>query len=238
MAPEDAMTQTTRSTPPPGAGWAGGPGGPGQPGGGDPFRPSAARPWYRRPVALVAAIVVVVVGASVIADLPQHSTPAQQAATIASVVKSINSDVHPCTFAVSEAFSIYRQESAGTLSAADRARVPGFLNDDASACSMTDQSVVQLGTLTLPQTAAGRELGTAIKGVLEWETSDAVAAIDDIQLLQDHPGNAATLADLRKQQRLLTADRKTAKQAVRAASYDLGGADIGTPALPRLATPS
>lgn len=228
----------TGSSPAPGSGWPGGPTGPGGPEGGDPFGPPPARPWYRRPVALVAAVVVVVVGASVVADLPQHATPSQQATTIATVVKSINSDIHPCTYAASEAFSIYRQEAAGTLSAADRAHAPGFLSDDQVACSMTNQSVVQLGTLTLPQTAAGRELGTAIRGILEWESSDAVAAIEDIQTLQTQPGDAAALADLRKQERLLAADRQTALQAIRAASHDLGDADIGTPALPRLPSPS
>lgn len=229
-----------------GGGGRGGPGAPpfrgsswhGNGGGRDPFAAPPARPWYRRPGAIAAAVIVVVVGAAVVADLPQHSTRAQQASTIASVLKSINTDIHSCTFAASEAFTIHHKESAGSLTPSELANVSGYLRDDQVACSMTDQSVVELGTLTLPQTPAGRQLGTAIRGVLEWESSDAVAAIEDLQTLHQQPHDPTALADLAKQERLLATDRGVANKAVRAASRDLGGAHIGTLALPRLPSPS
>lgn len=241
MRPGDAITRSTGNghgparsdlldwrQPAPGSGP---PGGTGRPG---PTAPTPRRRWYRRPSSLVAGVVALVIVASVIVDLPQHSSPGQQAAGITSLINTINSDVHPCTYAVSTAFSIYRSQAAGQLTSAELARVPGLLQDDASACTLTDQTVIALGTLTLPGTAAGRDVGTAIKWILDWETEDAVTAIDALEVLHAHPGNAAAQAKLATSEQRLSSDRAGAKRAARAASRELGGADIGSPALPQL----
>jgi hypothetical protein len=215
-----------------------GSGPPGVAGGSEPPTPPTHRPWYRRPAVLIAGVVALVVVACVVVDLPQHSSPSQQAAGIATLVKTINSDVHPCAYAVSTAFSLYGSQAAGRLTTSELAKTPTLLQDDLQACTLTDQTVVGLGTLTLPETAAGRQLGTAVRGILDWETEDAVAAIDAIQVLHAHPGDAAALAALAKAERRLASDRDEAERAVRAASRDLGDADIGTFALPRLPQPS
>ncbi len=196
------------------------------------------RPWYRRPAVTIAGAVVVIALACVLVDLPQHSSPAQQAAGLATVMKTINSEVRPCAYAVSTAFSLHHSQSAGQLTAAEQAKMGTLLEDDLTACTLTNQTVVNLGTLTLPDTAAGRQLGTAVKGILDWETEDAVAAIGAIQVLRVHPGDAAARADLATSERRLAADRAAAEKAVRDASRELGGADIGVPALPRLPRPS
>lgn len=200
--------------------------------------PSPRRPWYRRSVVAIAAVVALVILACVVVDLPQHSSPTQQAAGMATLVKTIDTEVHPCAYAVSTAFSLYRGQAAGQLTAPELAKVPSLLQDDLSACTLTDQTVVDLGTLTLPGTAAGRQVGAAVRGILDWETEDAVAAIDAIQVLHAHPGDAGALARLAESERRLSSDRAAAVRAVRAASRELGGADIGTPTLPRLPQPS
>lgn len=224
--PLDQATSGPGSGPPP------------EPGGVEPAGPSPRRPWYRRPAVMIGAVVAAIVLACVLVDLPQHSSPAQQAAGIATVVKTINTEVHPCAYAVSTAFSLHRSQVAGQLTAAELAKMPTLLQDDLTACTLTDQTVVNLGTLTLPETAAGRQLGTAVKGILDWETEDAVAAIGAIQTLRVHPDSPAARASLAQSERKLAADRATAERAVQAASRELGGADIGAPALPRLPLPS
>jgi hypothetical protein len=198
----------------------------------------ARRRWYRRPSVVIAAVVALIVLVCVLVDLPQHSSPAQQAAGIATVVKTVNSEVHPCAYAVSTAFSLHHSQVTHQLTASELAKMPTLLEDDLTACTLTDQTVVNLGTLTLPETAAGRELGAAVKGILDWETEDAVAAIGAIQVLRTHPDNRAALATLTRSERKLAADRAAAERAVRAASRELGGADIGAPGLPRLPVPS
>lgn len=245
MPPEDALADATgadgalaRSAARDRGGRTPGSGPPGRSGGPEQAAQQPRRPWYRRPPVLIAGVVALVVLASVAVDLPRHSSPAQQAAGIATLVKTVNADVHPCAYAVSTAFSLYRSQSAGRLTPAELAKVPGLLRDDEVACTLTDQTVVNLGTLTLPETAAGRQLGTAVKGILDWETEDAAAAIDAIQDLHAHPRDAAGLAALARAERRLASDRAAAEGAVRAASHQLGGADIGTAALPQLPLPS
>jgi Holliday junction resolvasome RuvABC endonuclease subunit len=196
------------------------------------------RPWQRRPAVAIAGAVAVIVLACVLVDLPQHSSPAQQAAGLATVMKTINSEARPCAYAVSTAFSLRNSQDAGQLTAAEQAKMGTLLEDDLTACTLTNQTVVNLGTLTLPDTAAGRQLGTAVKGILDWETEDAVAAIGAIQVLRLHPGDAAARAELSTSERRLATDRAAVEKAVRDASRELGGADIGAPALPQLPRPS
>lgn len=205
----------------------------------DPFAPPPPKPWYRRSTAIVAAALVVVAGVAVVADLPTHATRSDHVATIATDMKAINTNVHPCSFAVAQAFTLYRQVTGGQLSTTDRGRVPGYLRDDQTACSFTDQSVINLGTLTLPQTAAGRQLAGVVKSVLTWETSDGVAAIDDIETLVTSPQDAQAKADLLKQERLLASDRAATIQAMQRVNAALGqGAHVRPPVLPRLPTPA
>ncbi|MGH9108546.1 MAG: hypothetical protein ACRDY3_03605, partial [Acidimicrobiales bacterium] len=102
------------------------------------------------------------------------------------------------------------------------------------ACSFTDQSVVTLGTLTLPQTKAGRDLSTVVRATLVWETSDALGCIEDIQTLEAHPADAAAKANLAKEERLIASDRALAMHEMQRVNRDLGGAHIRGPRLPQL----
>jgi hypothetical protein len=199
--------------------------------------PHAKRPWYRGGAIVVVAAAVVVVGASVIADLPQHTSKSQQASEAATVIKAVDTGIDPCTYAVSQAFSLYQSEAAGALTATERAQVPGLMSGDEQACSFTDQSVVNLSTITLPNTPAGRDLGSVITAVYEWMTSDAAGAMNDLQLLIGDPHDARALSNLAKEERLLASDRAAADRHLQAASRALGGAHIPDPALPKLPGP-
>lgn len=207
--------------------------GPGTP----PLPPFGKRPWYRSGAIIAVAAVAVVVGASVIADLPKHNSTAQQASQATTVIKSVDTGIHPCTYAVSEAFSLYQSEEQGTLTASERSQVPGLMNDDAQACSFANQGVVNISTITLPNSPAGRELGTVIDTVYKWMTSDAVGAMDDLETLLSDPHDAAAKSDLAKEERLLAADRTSADRGIKTVERALGGAHVPDPALPRLPGP-
>lgn len=202
-----------------------------------PERP--ARPWYARGWILAVALAVVIGGISVLVDFPHRTSDAQQVREATSVVKTVNSSIRPCTFAVAQAFSLFRRERAGTLSAAQRSQVPGLVADDQRACSFANTSVVRLGTtifgtLTLSSTPAGRDLTVMVKSVLDWMTSDAQAAIDDIQKLGVDPGDPTARRDLSTREAFLAKDRASADAAVGAADRALGSSSIPEPALPDL----
>lgn len=208
--------------------------GPGVPDG--PFAPPPPKPWYLRSTALAAAAVLIIALIAVVVDFPTHATKQEHVATMTTEINAINKDVHPCSYAVQQAFQLYRADFLGNLTANESAHMTRYLRDDQAACSFTNQSVIDLGTLTLPQTAGGQHLSAVIKSVLEWETSDGVAAIDDIETLVAHPHAATPAADLRKRERLLASDRADARRATAAVNKALGGTNVPPPALPALPT--
>lgn len=190
------------------------------------------RPWYRRTWFFVLVIAVVVAGASVIADLPHRASPAALTAQATTLVKSVDTDIRTCTFSVHQSYTIYDRHLNGTLTSSERSQVPGLLSQDEQACSFANQAVVNLGTLTIPSGAAGNDLNNMITSVEVWMTSDAVAAMGDMQKVIANPGDAAAKSDLTKQEGLFRRDRANADAAVAAAEKALGGGHIPDPALP------
>lgn len=197
-----------------------------------PARP-AKRPWYRRGTFLVLAAVVVFIAASVVSDLPRHKTKADQVASAGAVITSIDTSIHPCAYAVSEAFSLYQREEAGALTASEHKQVPGLLRQDSQACSLTSQSIINLGTLTLPSSSYGPYLASAVRSILDWATSDSVAAVNDLQALVAHPHDTRARTDLAKRETLLASDRLRADHQVDAARRTLGKS-LPAPRLPAL----
>lgn len=198
--------------------------------------PDVARPWYRR-WPLWVAVIVAIGAISVILDLPQHATLQDQASADAAIVNEIDTGIHACEFAVSQAFSIYHGYTTGTFPASDRSLVPQYLREDQQACSFATQSIFGLATITLPNSAPGRDLGSIIRSVLEWSTSDAVGAIDDINTLLHDPRTASALHDLSLRERTLASDRTAAERLWRAAERSLGGARLPSLHLPTLPVP-
>jgi hypothetical protein len=177
---------------------------------------------------------VVAIGIAVVTDLPAHSSRASQLATARAVVTEIRTSVHPCSYALNQAFELLNGEAGGTLKPSERARVPGYLRDDLQACSYASTSIFSLSTITVPNSPAGRQLGTVIKTVLQWCTSDGVGAITDIESLVANPHDTSAADDLPKRMRLLASDRAQAHSQLQRASTDLGRADLGTLGLPAL----
>ncbi|HUY21642.1 MAG TPA: hypothetical protein VMV22_04820 [Acidimicrobiales bacterium] len=198
----------------------------------------AARvPWYRRRAVLVVAGIVVVVAAAVVVDLPRHASRSSQVATDAQVVDEINTDIGPCRYAVTEAFTLYRALTDPATSAADRGRVPALLTDDQRVCSFTDSDIVDLASIEIPGTAAGSHLRRVVDSVTLWVTGDALAAVEAIQTLAAKPADATALASLDRARHEMVADQRIVAAQLAAAERALG-ARPGHPDLPRLPLPA
>ncbi len=157
------------------------------PAGGDATAP-ARLPFYRRRAFLATVGVTVVVAIAVVTDLPGHASHADEVRADRALVTQMNKFAAPCVFALGEARTFYREVVAHQLSAADRAKLPGFLRDDYLACSRTDDSVVQLVDLETPGTAAGRTLGSVRDATLVWIFPDAFNVIGDLIHLEAKVG--------------------------------------------------
>ncbi len=196
---------------------------------------SAGR-WYKRRAFLVAAGVIVVVGAAVISDLPTPTSPASDVQAENAVIKQINTDVAPCLFSVREALTLYADETSGTLSSAHRAQIPALLRDDQTACSYTNDSIFQLSDIAAPGSAAGKQVSQAVNTVTVWATSDALGVVEAIQTLTSRPGDRTARAQLRNDERLLIEDRNKATAQIDGAGHALGTRlaklDVSTESLP------
>ncbi|HUC14740.1 MAG TPA: hypothetical protein VMS00_09840 [Acidimicrobiales bacterium] len=172
--------------------------------------PSPARPWYRRKSFLVPAVSAVIVAAIVVSDLPQPNSRAAEISNSASVVSQVNENVGPCSFALSESFTIYDDLVSGSLTPSEQGQVPRLLNDDQSACSFTDNSIYNLSTMDVPGGTYGNDLGQIVTVVTLWATSDALAAIEEIQVLDATPADLKARRSLAQEVRALGHDRAQA----------------------------
>ncbi len=178
------------------------------------------------------------VGAAVISDLPTPTSRASDAQGESSVISEINTDIAPCVFAVREALTLY-SDSTGTLSAANRAQIPGLLRDDQTACSYTDANIFDLSDISVSGTPAGKQVAQAVNTVTVWATSDALSAIEAIQALTSHKADAKARTELRAHERLLASDRDKATAEIDAADRllrtRLPALDVSTEVLPGVA---
>jgi hypothetical protein len=185
---------------------------------------------------LLAIAVIAVVTVTVLSDIPVHSSKSQEISAERGVMSQINSDIGGCALAAHETFQIWGGEESGTLTAADRAAVPGLLRDDQAACSFTNDSIFQLSDVEVPGSAAGKHLGALVGTATLWATSDALGAIEDVQTLVSHPDDRTAIRDLAIKERAAAADRQTALGDTAAADRILG-IRLPAPDLPALPTP-
>jgi hypothetical protein len=198
---------------------------------------AGAQPFFKKRGFLVGIGIVVIIGAAVVSDLPQHPSLAAQISSDTAAVKQINTDAAACAYAVGEAFAIRGDQLGHRLSASDRGRVPALLQQDQVACSFTSQPINDLATIELPGSSAGKSLEKIVSNVTFWTSSDANATIVDITELFDTPSAAKPLKDLRYRERLLAQDRAAAIRAQQSAEHTLN-AKLPSVALPILPTAS
>src|SRR5580704_3446218 len=100
--------------------------------------------WYRRRSVLVGGALAVVVAITVVTDLPVSTSRAADISSEKGVLSELNTDLAPCAYAVHEAITIWGEQSAHSLSAADRATSASLLRDDQAACSYTNETIFDL----------------------------------------------------------------------------------------------
>lgn len=166
--------------------------------------------WRRHRGLVIAAVVFVILLITVATDLPVSTSRAADIGAERSLMSEVNSDVAPCALALHQAIGIWTLQATHQLSATDRAPTPGLLNDDQTACSFTSEGIYDLANIQVPGTPAGKHLGQMVGVATLWTTSDALRAIEDVQTLMANGKNAATLSDLTKEEKQLTADRHEA----------------------------
>jgi len=167
--------------------------------------------WYKRTWVIVTAAIAVVIGASVLVDLPRPVSNAEDIASQTASLKEINTDVAPCGYAMTETFLIHHDQVTGTLTPADRQAATKMLTDDQTACSFTSSSIFDLtNSIQVQDTAAGKYVDRMLSVTTTWVTADALAAVEDIQALYLHPGDLAKERDLVAQEKLLAYDRAQA----------------------------
>ncbi len=178
--------------------------------------------WQRHRGAAIAVAVAVIALITVLTDLPTATTRASDISEEQSVMSEMNSDLHPCAYAVNQALGIWALQVKHQLSQAERAPTPGILSDDQSACSFTNEGIYDLtSNLQVPSTAAGKQLGDLVYTATLWVTSDALQAIEDVQRLLNDPHNAAVARNLSKEEGLLASDRRAGLAEENAADHDL-----------------
>ena len=193
--------------------------------------------WYKRTWLIVVVAIVVVIGASVLIDLPRPISNAEDIASQTASLKEINADVAPCGYAITETFLIHHDQVAGTLTPTDRQAATKMLTDDQTACSFTSNSIFDLtNNVQVQDTAAGKFVDRMLSVTTTWATSEALAAVEDIQVLYLHPGDQAKQRDLVTQEKLLAYDRAQAFYDIQQAGALLH-THLPEPNLPALTTP-
>lgn len=176
----------------------------------DDSAPAPPVAWYRRKSLMVPAVTAVILAAIVLSDLPQANSRASEVANSTTIIRQVNGYVGPCSFALSESFTIFHDLRTASLSPSEQSRVPTLLNDDQSACSFTSDSIYNLSTMDVPGGTYGNALGQVVSAVTLWATSDALAAIEEIQALDATPSDSVALKGLDKDERALEHDRSLA----------------------------
>jgi hypothetical protein len=170
--------------------------------------------------------------------LPHPISAAEDAAAQNTSLREINTDVHACAYAVGDAFRFYAMFQAGELSPAHLIVAKKLVREDRDACGYTGAGIVQLTTnLQVLDTAAGKNVDKLMFNTVRWMDPDALAAIEDILVLFEHPHDVTTLSDLGRQQAHLAEHRDRAFADLARASALLHTSLIALklPALPHLA---
>ena len=189
--------------------------------------------WYKRTSTLIVVAVAVVVGASVLVDLPSKVTPAADASAQTSLMREINNDLAGCAYAASESFTIYRDMRANTLTTQNLSQVPSMLRDDQIACSLTSSSIYDLSNIQPTGSAAGHSISDIARIGILWTTSDAQTAIIDIQQVLSGKTSPSTYRALSRAEGLLRRDRAAAEADIESAQRDVH-AKLPAPYLPVL----
>jgi len=153
--------------------------------------------WVRaHPRWSVAAVVVVVVAITAVADWPHQATRSQLQGDLADYVTQARADVLSCGVEVEETLSAYNQIMAGV--SADRVTAISIADRTALDCTPAgNDKILDLAATQPPRSLAVYHLEVGAAQLYGWASLDAVVAMQDIHALLVSPGDPAKLADVR-----------------------------------------
>ena len=189
-------------------------------------------PVLRTPRWMLAGGVVLVAGLTV-AALPHHPSTSERAADLRGVVQTLNTDIESCAGGVSESLYALREIQSGASH--DVKTAVGIATYGASNCSPANSMPMEdLVQYQPPESLASFHLDTTVNDLVTWGFPDAQRVQADVATLltaRTPSATAAATAALRRDQRVLDAERATIDATITAASRSLS-ADVTPPALP------
>jgi hypothetical protein len=189
-------------------------------------------PVLRTPRWMLAGGVVLVAGLTV-AALPHHPSTSQRAADLRGMVQTLNTDIESCAGGVSESLTALHEIQSGTSH--DVKTAVSIATYGASNCSPANSMPMDdLVQYQPPESLASFHLDTTVNDLVTWGFPDAQRVQTDVATLltaRTPSATAAATAALRRDQRVLDAERATIDATITAASRSLS-ADVPPPALP------
>lgn len=183
-------------------------------------RRGGTRPWYRRRATIVALGVLVVLGVTIVIDLPTSQSRTAEIGSTKSFVLEAYGYLASCNTGIAEAYRLAGDVAGGHLSAHDLASANRFVSDDHLGCSETNNDVFELASISVPRVPKGT--GTFASAVFSWVANDAFFVTGALVTLVQQPRNAAASMQLYTYQAKMTADRAVAASALATMGRELG----------------
>jgi hypothetical protein len=189
-------------------------------------------PVLRTPRWMLAGAVVLVAGLT-LAAIPHHPSTSERAADLRGAVQEMNADIESCAGGVSE--SLYALQQIQSGAAHDVNDAVTIATTGAANCSPANSMPMDdLVQYEPPGSLASFHLDVTVNDLVTWGFPDAQRVQADVAAVltaATPPAVSAATAQLRRDQRVLDAERATIDSMINAASKSLS-ADVAPPSLP------
>lgn len=189
-------------------------------------------PVLRTPRWMLIAAVVLIAGL-VLAAIPHHPSTAQRATDLRGAVQAMNTGIESCAGGVRESLTALHAIQAGTSH--DVKTAVGIATYGASNCSLANNMPMDdLVEYKPPESLASFHLEQAVSDLLIWGYPDAARVQADVAAVltaTTQPAIQAATTALRRDQRVLDAERGTIDGMINTASKSLS-AGVAPPTLP------
>jgi hypothetical protein len=189
-------------------------------------------PVLRTPRWMLAGGTALVAGLT-LAALPHHPSTSQRATDLRGVVQTLNTDIQSCAGGVSESLTALQEIQSGASH--DVKTAVSIASTGAANCSPANSMPMDdLVQYQPPESLSSFHLDTTVNDIVTWAFPDAQRVQADVATLlaaRTPPAITADTAALRRDQRVLDAERATIDGLIDAASKSLS-AGVAPPALP------
>jgi hypothetical protein len=179
---------------------------------GEPPPQTRRRRWRVRWFLVTAAVIAIVV-ATVIVDLPESATRANEVQTARATILEITRYLAGCRYALRTSLLLDTKLSS-KLSAVHQAELSSLAATDYAACSFTSQTIITLATIHASSSPAGKLLNTLVDETLTWCDVDAMGVVGSVSELIRRPHDRKAALDLMEGERRLDAERRTIRLTV------------------------